>query len=129
MCAVSAIYDHGRRDWPTPFNPIIPNSPWPADTPTRKEFDELKKLVEAAREYDNATGQPDCELDEKAEWFKELEARVAAVEAAVAPPTPPINFKQLNLDIQRWRNVTKAISDEMQLWQITIIKAAETYEK
>jgi hypothetical protein len=57
---------------PTPLSPVIPWVPGPGNGPTREEFDklrddvqELKKLLTAAKEYDRAVGEPDCEMDEK----------------------------------------------------------------
>lgn len=48
-------------------------------TPTREEFEalkkeveELKKLLLAAKEYDEKTGEPDCEIDEKVEVIKKI---------------------------------------------------------
>jgi hypothetical protein len=47
--------------------------------PTRAEFDELKreiqelkKLLKAAKMYDTVTGQPDCELEDKVALVKKL---------------------------------------------------------
>lgn len=46
----------------------------PSVPPSREEFEtlkrevqELKKVLVAAKEYDDATGQPDCEMEEKVE--------------------------------------------------------------
>jgi hypothetical protein len=79
MCVVSNVGDHFGRRWPEKY-------PWSArpidgtDSVTfemvpqvsRSEFDELKREVEeckrllvAAKEIDEITGQPDCELEEK----------------------------------------------------------------
>ncbi len=93
MCVVSMIGDswgNGFKDrypgvmpWVTPAMP----DPWPATIPyatpaiptsvSREEFDalkkeieELKKLLQAAKEYDAATGQPDCEVDAKVALIK-----------------------------------------------------------
>ena len=97
MCVVSMIIDHTKRDYPGryPWYPWEPDktSPyklWPKPTTTdstyifpsgpsqqqfdalKKEVEELKKIVKAAKEYDEATGQPDCEVDEKVDMIKKL---------------------------------------------------------
>ena len=102
MCAVSNIGDYyrdnlpGRYPWiqpmvPSPTTYPLPYSPpnplkkyedvhW-ADSgaPTREEFDKLKKEVEelkellkAAKKFDENTGQPHCENDEKVELIKRI---------------------------------------------------------
>lgn len=38
----------------------------------RKEVEELKKLLIAAKDFDKATGQPHCEMDEKVKLIKEI---------------------------------------------------------
>lgn len=38
----------------------------------KKEVEELKKLLKAAKEFDTATGQPDCEIEEKTEFLRKL---------------------------------------------------------
>lgn len=38
----------------------------------KKEVEELKKLLAAAKEYDKNTGQPDCEQGDKVEFIKRL---------------------------------------------------------
>ena len=38
----------------------------------REELEALKKLLKAGKEYDEATGQKDCEQDEKIALFKRL---------------------------------------------------------
>jgi len=92
MCVVSNIGDSYRdRDgWPwrpvDPF-PVIPPSPivpedfrkiWEAQVKD-KQFEELEKrvaaleeLIRKGKEYDAATGQPDCELDEKRQALKKI---------------------------------------------------------
>ena len=55
-----------------------PNTPPPSiDSVSRAEFDalrremeELRKLLVAAKEYDKATGQPDCEIEDKVALLK-----------------------------------------------------------
>lgn len=82
MCTVSMIGDHYRDKWVPqwPQQPgIAPSSPGIqtyqalVNPPvTRAEFDALKREVEnmkallaRAKAYDEANGEPDCEMDEK----------------------------------------------------------------
>lgn len=93
MCIVSNIGDTYRDSfpgrWPTvPIQPY-PSQPVPFPDSTlirslqsevsktefealKKEVEELKKLLLAAKEYDKNTGQPDCHMDEKVEFIKKL---------------------------------------------------------
>jgi hypothetical protein len=97
MCSVSMIGDMSAKRLPEqyPWVPGIhpykigpgispnslPNPPYVVqygyDAPTRAEFDalkaemeQLKKLLIAAKEYDTATGQADCEVEEKVAILK-----------------------------------------------------------
>ena len=82
MCTVSAIHDNwndrlpGRYPWvyPSTGTGIIP------DHVTREEIDslkaeiaELRRLLEAAKKFDEATDQPDCESDEKTETLRKIQ--------------------------------------------------------
>lgn len=85
MCVVSYVGDYWREKlpekhpWATPF-PSDPIPNWPSSlNPTREEFEalkkeieELKKLIIAAKEYDEKTGQPECETDEKVALIKKF---------------------------------------------------------
>ncbi len=90
MCVLSMIGDDYNNNWPTnPLNPYknTPVNPF-NDHPvvelhlnkiTRDEFDALKKEVEALRDllkaakiYDEATGQKDCEMGDKVALIKKL---------------------------------------------------------
>lgn len=85
MCVVSFVGDR--------FAPVIPqrypwvqpyiDEPWRTVTTdpevSKEEFDALKrevealrKLLKAAKEYDEETGQPDCEQDEKIALIRRL---------------------------------------------------------
>ncbi len=81
MCVVSMILDHGKDRWPLPDltipEPII--NP-PDQLPTPEELKEFKELLEKARKWDELVGEPDCELEEKMDWLRELEKRVEALE-------------------------------------------------
>ncbi len=80
MCMVSAIGDNFKDNFP---------NKWPDFTPhtiTRLEFDklkqeveELKKLLQAAKAFDKATGQHHCEMDEKVKLIKEI-AKIVGVD-------------------------------------------------
>lgn len=90
MCVVSQIGDNYRDDFNRRFPNWIPNTypnthpntpcmPLTISGPTRVEFDALKaevnalrKLLEAAKVYDEETGQPDCHMDEKVDFIKKL---------------------------------------------------------
>jgi hypothetical protein len=91
MCIVSAAMDNfhdKNEEWFKPFLPqeVTPFNPSPKPTPikfpthpTQEEFDKLKKEVEALRDllphlkkYDEETGQPDCEMEEKINFLKEV---------------------------------------------------------
>lgn len=58
MCVVSMVIDQGRQ---------LPYDQW-----TLPGVFKFEELVNTAREFDEATGQADCEDPEKALFFKEL---------------------------------------------------------
>lgn len=88
MCMVSNIGDGMRdewkkRPWYPQIQPISP--PLPPPVIDRAEFDRLKKEVEelhkllkAAQEFDAATGQPECEVDEKVAILRKV-AKIVGV--------------------------------------------------
>ena len=55
MCTVSAIHDYGRNV----------QTAW-----TIEGLQEFHKLLEAAKKFDQVTGQPDCEDTEKTKWLE-----------------------------------------------------------
>jgi hypothetical protein len=70
----------GGSPWPTPSPG---GAGWPVVYPTpqvsREEFDALRKevqdalaLLKKAKKYDDETGQPDCEVDEKVAALKAI---------------------------------------------------------
>lgn len=87
MCIVSNIGD-GWRDtfperypWMQPYVQPLPLTPIPVSIPgvSKEEFDrlkreveELRKLLSAAKAFDAATGQPNCEVDEKVALIKRI---------------------------------------------------------
>lgn len=88
MCAVSAVGDYYTRRLPdTPYFPAVQPFTVPGFQPqpgiTRHEFDalkkdmeELKKLLLAAKKFDDETGQPDCEVESKVVLIKKLASLV-----------------------------------------------------
>lgn len=86
MCTVSNIGDSwsksvpDRYPWTQPYT-SPPTNPFPNPIPgvSQAEFDRLKREVEALRQllaaaktFDAATGQPDCEVDEKVELIRRI---------------------------------------------------------
>lgn len=80
MCVVSAVGDNYRdqfpKQWPNWNEYVYTYVPPPV---TKEEFDalkaeveELKKVLKAAKLFDEATGQADCEMDEKVALIKAL---------------------------------------------------------
>ena len=85
MCVVSNIGDNYRDNfqprWPNvPIQPTIyPNQTIPLLPVSREEFEALKKEVEelkvllkAAKKFDEQTNQPDCHMDDKVDFIKKL---------------------------------------------------------
>lgn len=78
------ICDHYWEKWTTkpfqPTMPILPSQPSPtiiinpAPTPTitPEEIAEFKELLRKAKEYDEHTGQKDCEIESKKEKIRKL---------------------------------------------------------
>jgi predicted RNase H-like HicB family nuclease len=101
MCSVSFIGDHYGKKWGEYIQPLQPTTyQFPVAHPSQAEFDELKARVEAqgitidelrrdlenavellkrAKAYDDATGQPDCEKDERVAVVKQV-ARIMGVD-------------------------------------------------
>ncbi len=84
MCVVSMVssdWQNNRwptiqpQQWPNPLLNTYPGGLVPEisrqefDT-LKQEIEELKKLLVAAKAYDKATGQPDCEMDSKVALIK-----------------------------------------------------------
>lgn len=84
MCVVSMIGDYGSQILPKKY-------PWILDYPKeegktkilrhpsqdefdalKKEVEELKKLLLAAKRIDELTGQPDCEIEDKYAKLKKI---------------------------------------------------------
>lgn len=112
MCVVSMIADDWRKrtteqhPWVVPYiEPWVPTKTAPSDIKItllpeqpaatkqdiedlRKELNELKKLLKAAGEYDAATGQPNCEQEEKIKAFRIL-AKLLDVDLKDVLPAEP----------------------------------------
>lgn len=86
MCMVSAVGDNFKDQWKARKSILTPDDVWDALGKTRafnpverKEFEELKKEIEAlkkvliaAKIYDEETGQKDCDIDEKVDLIKKV---------------------------------------------------------
>ena len=89
MCTISVVIENYRNQFPKRY-PEWDEWPWPNTAPSTKqtitytgvnqeEFDalkeeveQLKKLLTAAKDFDDATGQPDCEADEKVAFIRKI---------------------------------------------------------
>lgn len=85
MCTVSNLGDQFGREFPDRW-PTVPTYPgtgtvtiYPAPEVSKEDFDRLRKEIEelkilllAAKRYDEATGQPDCEMDEKVDLIRRV---------------------------------------------------------
>lgn len=91
MCVVSMIYDQGRINPPWGGWPRIPFQPQPTDAErdakTRQAILDWLKLLEAAKQYDKSSGQPDCEDPKKATFEEEVLRRLDEIEKRIAKGT------------------------------------------
>ena len=92
MCTVSMIGDDFSKRLPQQFPQTTQwlGGAWAG--PSRAEFDELKKevaalkeLLIAAKKYDAATGQPDCEQEDKIALLRRLAELVGVDLSEVFP--------------------------------------------
>jgi hypothetical protein len=81
MCTVSAMGDEWGRTFPDRWPNVYPspNTSTYIVPISREEFEALKSEVEAlkrllqeAKAFDEATGQPDCEMDEKVALIRKV---------------------------------------------------------
>lgn len=91
MCTVSNIGDNYRDNFAPRWPGIVHPNTWPAQPSTmpdqtvytpvvskqefdalKKEVEELKQLLKAAKKFDEETGQPDCHMDDKVDFIKKL---------------------------------------------------------
>lgn len=86
MCMVSMVADYGMKLWDPKIShvetntvPITPNQitfPWPKPAITEDQIKKWIDLAVAAKEFDKATNQPDCETPEKMEFVEKLYGRL-----------------------------------------------------
>ena len=83
MCAYSAMGDYWQQRLPEkPYYPAIhpyinqqilqPQVSRAEFDALKKDMEELKKLLKAAKDFDEAAGEPDCETDEKVALIRKL---------------------------------------------------------
>lgn len=77
MCVVSFVGDHFQDKW-EPYKPYIITNPIPFG-PSQQEFDKLKKEVEEmktllkkAKIYDEKNNEPNCEIEDKMNFLREV---------------------------------------------------------
>lgn len=102
MCTVSYVGDAYRKKW-WPDIDSQPGQIWPQYIPTggptkaefealKKEIKELKKLLKAAKIFDESTNQKDCEMEEKIALLKKLAEAVGInLDDVFVPKTPEHN--------------------------------------
>jgi hypothetical protein len=73
MCAVSAIMDYGRLN--------VPPQQWTVNT-----FADFRDIIRRLDELDKKLNQFECRDPAKAEWMKQVEARLAKVEQKQRKP-------------------------------------------
>lgn len=78
MCVVSMITDGWKDQFPHRF-PEFPNITRGEFEALKKEVEELKKLLLEAKKFDEITGQPNCEMEDKVKLLKEI-AKVVGVD-------------------------------------------------
>ncbi len=76
MCLVSVIADdfnrrHNPLDWQRLQQTSTPVSRQEFDA-LKKEVELLKEILQKAKEFDEKTGQPDCEKEEKIALLKKI---------------------------------------------------------
>lgn len=82
MCVVSMIGDHYTKKWQEPWTPgPHQTSPFQAASKEdleklRKEVEEMKALLMAAKQYDERTGQKECHTDEKTRLLRKIAKQV-----------------------------------------------------
>ncbi len=82
MCLTSAIYDYGRQNppWQNPDPRLTQPPPILPDHEAADAIKRFLKMLDAAKDYDDATGQPDCETADKASFIKEVLDRLTSIE-------------------------------------------------
>lgn len=95
MCIVSMIGDDWGQTFPKKW-PTVPTNPtFPIPEISRAEFEALKREVEALREllkeakrFDAATGQPNCDMDQKVRFLKQIATALGVDLSDVFPDRP-----------------------------------------
>lgn len=90
MCTVSMIGDHYRDRFPEKYPGWFPGAPTQGQSQRpiiiqqpssvskeefealRRDVEEMKALLKRAKIYDEANGEPDCEMDEKVALLKKV---------------------------------------------------------
>lgn len=83
MCVVSFVGDHyGEKFKPYFQDQQTTVTSWP-QSPTQQEFDKLKKevlemkeLLRKAKIYDEKNNEPNCEIEDKMNFLREVAKRV-----------------------------------------------------
>lgn len=78
MCVVSMVADHYNEKWQQYQQPIL-TTPYIGGGPSQLEFNNLKREVEdlkallaRAKEYDKKNNEPDCEVEAKYAFIREI---------------------------------------------------------
>lgn len=71
MCVVSMIGDDWRSKFPSTY-PNLSEISRAEFIALKLEVQELKKLLIAAKQFDEVTGQKDCEMEDKIKFIKEI---------------------------------------------------------
>jgi len=89
MCAYSMIADHYnnhfRDQYPQVFNTLTPQISRAEFDALRAGVESLKKLLIRAKEYDERTGQPDCESADKVAILRKV-AELVGIDIESALP-------------------------------------------
>lgn len=79
MCTVSMVTGYWQENNLPKVPPGLSHAGWNLNSVTREEFEalrkevlELKKLLEAAKAYDNATNQHNCQKEENVKIIKQI---------------------------------------------------------
>lgn len=79
MCVVSMVTGYWKDNTQPNLPPNIGNPIWNPNSVTREEFEKLReevlalrKLLEAAKKYDDATNQHNCEKEENVKIIKQI---------------------------------------------------------
>jgi len=68
---ISVILTDQQSNWKLPST-TLPEVTREEFEALKKDFEELKELLRAAKKYDTATNQPDCEMEDKVEALRKV---------------------------------------------------------